>query len=84
MLKRWFTGAIDARKVLLQLAVVAAAAGIFAAASARAANIIEEWASVKVPPAPELKPVTADPKTTALLILDFLPPNCPVGSCVSL
>ena len=40
---------------------------------ARAANIIDEWASVKAPATPELKPVTVDPKTTALLMLDFLP-----------
>lgn len=45
---------------------------------ARAANIIDEWASVKTPSAPELKPVTLDAKTTALLMLDFLPPNCGV------
>lgn len=42
----------------------------------QAANIIDEWANVKAPPAPELRPVTADPKTTALLLLDFLNPNC--------
>jgi nicotinamidase-related amidase len=41
-----------------------------------AANIVDEWASVKAPPAPELKPVTADPKSTALLLLDFINPNC--------
>ena len=43
---------------------------------AQAGNIIEEWANVKVPPALELKPVTIDAKTTALLLLDFHPPNC--------
>ena len=78
MLKEWFVAAMDAHKVLWKLAVMAAAAGIFAAPSARAANIIDEWASVKAPPAPALKPVTVDPKTTALLMLDFLPPNCGV------
>jgi nicotinamidase-related amidase len=31
---------------------------------------------VKAPPAPALKPVTVDPKTTALLMLDFVPPTC--------
>src|SRR5689334_4236207 len=41
-----------------------------------AANIVDEWASVKAPPAPELKPVTADPKSNALLLLDFINPNC--------
>jgi nicotinamidase-related amidase len=46
--------------------------------SLRAGNIIEEWASVKAPLAPELKSVTVDPKTTALLMLDFVPhdPYC--------
>jgi nicotinamidase-related amidase len=67
---------IEARKVLLMGAVVTAMAGPFTILSARAANIIDEWASVKAPPAPELKPVTVDPKTTALLMLDFLPANC--------
>ena len=40
---------------------------------ARAQNIIDEWASVKAPPAPELKAATVDPKTTALLMMDFMP-----------
>jgi nicotinamidase-related amidase len=39
-------------------------------------DIIAEWASVKLPPVPELKPVTVDPKTTALLLLDFMKGNC--------
>src|SRR6476660_5432182 len=41
-----------------------------------AANIVDEWASVKTPKAPELKAVTVDPKTTALLMLDFMNQNC--------
>ena len=45
-------------------------------APARAQTIIDEWDSVKVPPSPELKPVTVDPKTTALLMLDFMYQNC--------
>jgi nicotinamidase-related amidase len=40
---------------------------------AHAATIIEEWGNVKAPVAPVLKPVTVDPKTTALMMLDFLP-----------
>lgn len=43
---------------------------------AQAGNIVDEWTSVKVPAAPELKPVTVDPKTTALLMLDFMNQNC--------
>jgi nicotinamidase-related amidase len=34
-------------------------------------TIIEEWGSVKVPPAPPVKSVTIDPASTALLLLDF-------------
>jgi nicotinamidase-related amidase len=44
---------------------------------APAADIIAEWATVKAPPVPELKPVTLDGKTTALLILDMMKTNCP-------
>lgn len=47
-----------------------------AASVAGAQTIVDDWSSVKAPPAPELKPVTIDPKTTALLMLDFVAPNC--------
>lgn len=47
------------------------------ASPAPAADIIAEWATVKAPPVPELKPVTLDGKTTALLILDMMKTNCP-------
>ncbi len=57
-------------------ALVAAVAFAGVAASAQAADIVEEWASVKAPPAPTLKPVTVDPSTTALLMLDFMNQNC--------
>ena len=43
---------------------------------AQGKDIVEEWASIKTPAAPTLKPVTADPKTTALLMLDFMNQNC--------
>jgi nicotinamidase-related amidase len=57
--------------------VFAAAIGIGTGpAPARAANIIQEWASVKPPAAPALQPVTVDTKDTALLMLDFLHSNC--------
>jgi nicotinamidase-related amidase len=45
-------------------------------ATASAQTIVDDWAAVKAPPAPELKAVTIDPKTTALLMLDFVAPNC--------
>ena len=39
-------------------------------------GIIGVWAGVRLPPVPELKAVTVDPKTTALLVLDFMKGNC--------
>jgi len=39
-------------------------------------TIIDEWGAVKAPPAPELKKVTVDPATTALLLLDFNKQTC--------
>jgi len=55
-----------------------AAAAILAALTlpAQANNIVEEWAGTKAPVAPTLKPGTVDPKTTALLMLDFMNQNC--------
>ena len=43
---------------------------------ARAQSIVDEWSTIKAPPPPELKPVTVDPRVTALLIMDILPQNC--------
>lgn len=62
-------------KFVLALALTATVIG-FGAAQVRAASIIDEWASVKAPPPPQLKSVTVDPKTTALLMVDFLHSNC--------
>lgn len=58
------------------LAVGLAAAVGLGASTLHAGSIIDEWASVKAPPPPALKPVTVDPKTTALLMLDFVNPSC--------
>jgi len=62
-------------RVFTAIALAAAAVGM-AAAPAFAGNVIDDWASIKTPPAPQLKTVTVDPKTTALLMLDFMNPNC--------
>lgn len=67
------------RIVAIMTATLLAAPAAFPplwAAPARAQDIVELWASVKAPPPPELKPVTVDPKTTALLMLDFVKPSC--------
>lgn len=62
------------RHRLARLALVAATT--LAAAAAAAQTIVDDWANVKAPPPPELKPVSVDAKTTALLMLDFVTPNC--------
>jgi len=56
----------------------AAAVGIVAAtlACTAHADIVDEWDGVKAPAKPALKEVTVDPKTTALLMLDFMKQNC--------
>jgi nicotinamidase-related amidase len=63
-----------------RLATVAllAIAAMASVPCAHAGDIIEGWAKVKAPPPPELKPVTVDAKTTALLILDMESVNCNV------
>ena len=58
------------------LPLAAFAAVLVYAAPAPAQTIIDEWQSVKAPPAPEFKAVTVDPKTTALLVLDLLKQIC--------
>ena len=66
------------RTALKLCAALIAAAILFAARPAGAGDIITEWDSVKLPPKPELKSVTVDPKTTALLVLDLMRDNCGV------
>lgn len=63
-------------KRYLIAAVTAAAAFAAAAGSVSAASIIDEWASVKAPPPPALKPVTVDNKTDALLVIDMVAETC--------
>ena len=58
------------------LPIVGLATALAYAAPAPAQTIIDEWSSIKVPPAPELTPMTVDPQNTALLMLDFLHQNC--------
>jgi nicotinamidase-related amidase len=65
----------------LSLVLVAATLGLVL--PARAADIIDNWATVQAPAAPKLEDVTIDPKTTALLMLDFLKQNCaPNPTCM--
>ena len=41
-----------------------------------ASDIIDDWANVKAPTAPEIKAVTVDPKTTALIMGDLMNRTC--------
>ena len=54
---------------------LATIAALFAT-HAMAADLIGEWSSIQMPPAPELKQVKVDPKTTALFLFDFMTENC--------
>jgi nicotinamidase-related amidase len=61
-----------------KIALLAAVAAVIlsVAPPLAAQTIIDEWASVKAPQPPQLKPVTIDSKSTALLLLDFGKQNC--------
>ncbi len=64
-------------RILLRRA--AAAAGVLTlafAVSAAAADILDDWANVKAPPPPELKAVTLDGATTAIIIMDMNQTQC--------
>src|SRR5215475_15544607 len=60
----------------LGAASVVIAASTCGAIPARATDVISEWSTIQMPPPPTLKPVTVDPKSTALLLLDFMSENC--------
>ncbi|HEV2520904.1 MAG TPA: isochorismatase family protein [Candidatus Acidoferrales bacterium] len=62
--------------LLRRTAIMAGTLLVALAVSSSAADILDDWDSAKVPPKPELKPVTVDPSTTALLILDMMKTNC--------
>jgi nicotinamidase-related amidase len=59
---------------LSPLAAIATVLACVAPASAQ--TIIDDWHSIQAPPAPVLKAVTADPKTTALLVMDVVKQFC--------
>ena len=64
-------------RTLFRGAAAAAVAILIAfAATSFATDILDDWATAKAPPPPELKPVTLDGSTTALLILDMMKANC--------
>jgi len=53
------------------------AAALFSVAGVAAqADIASDWATIKAPPMPPVESVKADPKTTALLVMDFMKSSC--------
>jgi nicotinamidase-related amidase len=60
----------------LVAAFAAILVSICGAVPARATDVIAEWSTIQMPPPPTLKPVTVDPKTTALFLFDFMTENC--------
>ena len=58
------------------LCAVVIAASVLAATPTRATDVTSEWSTIQMPPPPTLKAVAVDPKTTALLLLDFMAGNC--------
>jgi nicotinamidase-related amidase len=67
---------IMTRTTSLWRTAVIALAATFAVLPAQAADVIAEWASIKAPPAPAVKAVTLDGRTTTLLILDVMRESC--------
>jgi len=65
---------VISRRWLLGAVIVAAA--IVAVMPAGATDVTTEWATIQLPPPPALKAVAVEPKTTALLLLDFMTGNC--------
>jgi nicotinamidase-related amidase len=62
---------------LAALAVLMLAAGIMALPHAiRAETVIDEWARVRLPPAPALTPATLVGNETAILAMDFTTQTC--------
>ena len=59
-----------------RLAVAALAVALSYAVPATAQTIIDEWANIKAHAPPELKSVTLDPKSTALLVMDLIKQAC--------
>jgi len=64
------------RTVLRHAAVASGVLIIAFATGASAADILDDWANVKAPPPPELKAVTLDGKTTAVIIMDMNQVQC--------
>jgi nicotinamidase-related amidase len=60
----------------LGAAAIVLAMATNAVTPARATDVIADWSTIQMPPAPALKAVSVEPKTTALLLFDFMKTNC--------
>ncbi len=70
---------LTGEKEMSKRAWILAAMGALAIAGAQpvaSQTIIDEWAGIKMPPAPELKVAKVEPKSTALLLFDFTTQTC--------
>lgn len=52
------------------------AAVLLAASPLGAQTVVEEWATAKIPPPPELKPAKVEAKEAVLLVMDFTTQTC--------
>jgi len=64
------------RSLLFVAAMAAVLSTNVVGISAHGETIIEEWYNAKLPAPPQLRPVTIEPKTTALLVMDFTVQTC--------
>jgi nicotinamidase-related amidase len=71
----WIPGG-QALTPLRLITATAAVLLIAAAGSPSIADVISDWSTAVVPPVPELKEITVDPSTTALLLLDIMKAGC--------
>jgi nicotinamidase-related amidase len=68
-------------KTLLRVLALALALVILETTPSSATDIFDDWATVKAPPPPELKAVTLDGHTTALLLMDLGKKTCSNPRC---
>ena len=59
-----------------RVAVAAGAILVAMLGTPSVADVVSDWGKAVVPPPPELKEVTVDPSTTALLLLDIMKGGC--------
>jgi nicotinamidase-related amidase len=64
------------RTMMRAAAIAVGALILMCAAASTMADILDDWGTAQVPPKPELKAVTVEPASTALLILDMMKTNC--------